>query len=490
MALSTHPSRTPAADLRAAAGRRLARRAEAAAEPAPGAEALELRTTRKAFIVMSITLPLLAAMVGFALQQRSAPTFPTPPVEPVLRGSVLAADGTILADGAAEDRHYPQGRLAGSLLGFTGAVQPDGRYGLEGLEYSLDAQLQAGTDVRITIDPTLQATAEMNLAETVTANQAANGSVVILQVGTGRILAAASYPSYDPNDWRDATRDQMLNRPFLQEYEPGSVMKPFVVAALMQSGKLRPDEIIDTPHSLRVGDKTFRDVAWHDPQLSVADVLRYSSNTGMIHLSWRFTPQELHDWLGRYGFGQDLAMGNVFTRSGLLNDWRDWVPQDQASNTIGQNVSVTPLQLAAAYSILAYDGVYVPPRLVEDDVLPEPHRVLAPEIAQSVRSMLIHVVEDGVPLAKVPGVTVAGKTGTADIFDRVTGTYPPDDYALSFAGMFPAEHPSVVLVVTLQKPRVNTSSTYVAAPLFGAIATEVVADWGLAPRGTQFADGN
>lgn len=487
MALSTHRSRT-SPDLRVPL-QRPAKRTSGAAADAPPTETLELRTTRKAFIVFCVTLPLLLAMVGFALQQRSAPTFPTPPVEATVRGRLLAADGTILADGPADDRHYPQGRLAGSLLGFTGSVQPDGRFGLEGLEYSLDARLQAGTDVRITLDPTLQAAAETNLAAAVEANQAANGSAVILQVGTGRILAAASYPSYDPNAWRSADREQMLNRPFLQEYEPGSVMKPFVIAALMQSGKLSPDEMIDTPHSLRVGDKTFRDVAWHDPQLSVPDVLRYSSNTGMIHLSWRFTPQELHDWLGRYGFGHDLAMSNVFTRSGLLNDWRNWVPQDQASNTIGQNISVTPLQLAAAYSILANDGVYVPPRLIDDDALPAPHRVLAPEIAQAVRSMLIHVVEDGVPLAKIPGITVAGKTGTADIFDRATGSYPQDDYALSFAGMFPAERPSVVLIVTMQKPRVNTSSTYVAAPLFSAIGTEVVAHWGLAPSGIALATG-
>ena len=459
-------------------------------DEAPVTEAApELRATRRGFIAFWITLPLLLALTGFVLQQRGVPTFPKLPLEAVVRGRVLASDGTILAEGPADARRYPQGTLAGTLLGFTGAVQPDGRFGLEGLEYSLDARLQAGEDVRLTIDPTLQATAEINLARSVEENQAANGSAVMVEVGTGRILAAASYPSYDPNAWRDADRDEMLNRPFLQEYEPGSVMKPFVIAALLQSGLLNSNELIDTPHSLRVGSKTFRDVAWHDPQLSVPDVLRYSSNTGMIHLSERFSPAELYGWLARYGFGHDLDMRTVFTRSGLLNNWCNWVPQDHASNTIGQNISVTPLQLAAAYTILADDGVYVPPRLVDGEALPEPHRVLAPEIAQAVRSMLIHVVQDGVTMAKIPGTTVAGKTGTADIFDRATGTYPPDDYALSFAGMFPAEHPRVVLIETMEKPRVNTSSTYVAAPLFSAIGTEAVAHWGIAPGEIAFADG-
>ena len=159
------------------------------------------------------------------------------------------------------------------------------------------------------------------------------------------------------------------------------------------------------------------------------------------------------------------------------------MPQDQASNTIGQNVSTTPLQLAAAYTVLAYDGVYVPPRLVDTEEVPPPHRILAPEIAQSVRSMLIHVVEaSSLRDAKIPGMSVAGKTGTADIFDRQLGRYTDGDYALTFAGMFPAEHPRVVMIVTVQKPKLNKTSTYVAAPLFRAIGSEVVAHCGAGAR--------
>ncbi len=449
----------------------------------------ELHLTRRGLLVVLLILPLLAALFGFAAQQRGAPEFPAPPVEKVVRGRILAADGTILADGAVEDRHYPQGTLAANLLGFTGAVQPDGRYGLEGLEYTMDARLQAGEDVHLTIDPTMQAAAETQLANTIRQYEAENGAAVILEVGTGRVLAAASFPTFDPNAWRSAQRPQMLDRAFVQEYEPGSVMKPFVVAALLQTGKLRPDEVIDTPPSIRVGDKTFHDVAYHDPRLDIPDILRYSSNSGMINLSWRFTPQELHDWLRRYGFGQAMDLHSTFTRSGLLNAWQKWVPQDQASNTIGQNVSTTPLQLAAAYTVLAYDGVYVPPRLVDTEEVPPPHRILAPEIAQSVRSMLIHVVEaSSLRDAKIPGMSVAGKTGTADIFDRQLGRYTDGDYALTFAGMFPAEHPRVVMIVTVQKPKLNKTSTYVAAPLFRAIGSEVVAHWGLAPGSVAFAE--
>jgi len=461
-----------------------------ALNPRKKGDPTELRFTRRGLMSVLLVLPLLAALFGFASQQRGAPSFPAPPADTPVRGKILASDGTVLAYGPANDRRYPQGTLAANLLGFTGAIQPDGRYGLEGLEYSLDRKLQAGRDVRLTIDPTLQAAAETNLKRVAEKNQAADGMAVILEVGTGRILAAASYPSFDPNHWRQASSNDMMDRPFAQEYEPGSVMKPFVVAGLIQDGLLNPNETIPAPMSVHVGAKTFRDVEWHKPELSIPDVLRYSSNVGMIHLTWRFTPQQLHGWLARYGFGQPLDLTSIYTTSGILNPWQNWVPQDQASNTIGQNVSTTAVQLAAAYSILADRGVYVPPRLVEGASLPAPHRVLDAHVADTVFKMLVHVVDaSDLKYSKVPGVSVAGKTGTADIYDRRLGTYPKGEYSITFAGVFPADHPRVVTIVTLQKPQVGSkTSTWVAAPLFRAIGSEVVAHWGLAPGSVALAD--
>jgi len=450
----------------------------------------ELRFRRRGLMSVLLTLPLLAALFGFASQQRGAPSFPAPPADQPVRGRIIASDGTVLAYGPASDRRYPEGTLAANLLGFTGKQQPDGRYGLEGLEYSLDKRLQNGQDVRLTIDPSLQAAAETNLKRVAEKNQAADGMAVILEVGTGRILAAASYPSFDPNHWRQASPQDMIDRPFAQEYEPGSVMKPFVVAGLIQDGLLSPDATVHAPMSVHVGDKTFHDVEWHPSTLSIPDVLRYSSNVGMIALTWRFTPKQLHDWLARYGFGQPLDLNSIYSTSGLLNPWQNWVPQDQASNTIGQNVSTTAVQLAAAYSILAHGGVYVPPRLVEGETLPPPHRVLSQKVADTVFKMLIHVVNaSALKYSKVPGVSVAGKTGTADIYDRRLGTYPKGEYSITFAGVFPADHPRVVTIVTLQKPQIGSkTSTWVAAPLFRAIASEVVAHWGMAPGSVALAD--
>ena len=442
----------------------------------------ELRLHRGWLLALLLTLPLAASLAGFAAVQRGAPAWPEALVELPARGSLLANDGTVLADGPAEARQYPHGSLAAPLLGFTGTVQPDGRYGLEGLEYTLDERLQLGEAVVLTIDPTLQAAAEAHLAESVVATEAANGVAVILEVGTGRVLAAASYPTFDANAWRGADRDAMQNRAFLQHYEPGSIIKPFVVAGLLESGRIAPDDRVESPMHLRVGNKTFRDVAQHDPVLSVADVLRYSSNSGTINLARRFESAELHAWLAAFGFGQDMPLRSTFTRRGQLNAWETWVPQDHATIAIGHSVATTALQMAAAYAIIANDGIYVSPRLVEDERVPPAHRVLSPEVAMTVRHMMHYTVEaSSLRHNRIPGVTMAGKTGTGDVFDLTANAYLPGDYTVSFAGMFPADRPEVVMVVYVQKPRTLTSSTLVAAPLFRAIGSEIVAHWGIAP---------
>src|SRR5690606_3994190 len=349
--------------------------------PTPGEAAApqELRLRRRWLVLPAVLLRLLAALAGFALERPAVAPLPPAPVEAVARGRILAADGTVLAEGANEARFYPQGALAAPVLGFTGALQADGRFGLEGLEYRFDGALQTGADVTLTIDPVLQSAAERHLAAAAEQHAAESGAAVVLEAGTGRVLAAASYPSFDPNAWQQAGREQMLNRPFQQVYEPGSVIKPLVVAAALDDGLLAPDETIEAPMTLRVGQKTFRDVAWHEPLLTVPDVLAYSSNSAMIHLGERFEHARLHHWLYRFGVGRDLDLTSAFTRSGILNDWHRWVPQDQAANTIGQNLSLTPLQLAAAYAVFANDGLYVPPVLVEGEEVPPPHRVLSPE---------------------------------------------------------------------------------------------------------------
>ena len=200
-----------------------------------------------------------------------------------------------------------------------------------------------------------------------------------------------------------------------------------------------------------------------------------------------------------FGFGRDVGLNAAYTRAGHINPWQNWVPQDHASATIGQSVSTTALQLAAAYSIFANDGVYVPPQLLEDEVTFEEHkdgtaptrtsavRVLSSQVAQTVKDMLVYTVENsGLSVAKIPGVEVAGKSGTADVFDNEKGEYIKAG-TLLFAGMFPADDPRVTAVVYLQKPKETSLSTYVAAPVFRAVGSETVALWGLPPKPGQVA---
>jgi cell division protein FtsI (penicillin-binding protein 3) len=438
-----------------------------------------LRLNRRPFVLICLFAPLVAALYGFVQQQSSTPFWPAEPREALVRGEIVASNGLILAEGPVEARRYPQGSLAAHIVGFSGARQDDGRYGLEGIELVMDARLQAGERIVLTIDPQLQSIAESKLANTIAAFEAENGAVVMIEAGTGRILAAASYPTYDPNFQASVSdRTAIVNKAFMHRFEPGSVMKTFVIAALLESGRLHASEIIEAPMTLRVGNNTFRDVAQHDPELSVWDILRYSSNSGMINMGRRFSDDELRAWLYHFGFGQDVGTPSIYSRPGLLRQ-TPWVPQDQASIIIGQSMSTTALQLAALYSIFANDGYFITPYLVEGDVTPAPREVISVETARLMRAMMQYTVEkSNIRHAMTAGVSVAGKTGTADIFDPNQGMYVKGDYTLTFAGMVPADEPKYTLVVTLQKPNMD-SSTYVAAPLFGDITSEATALWQL-----------
>lgn len=447
----------------------------------------ELRLRRKVLFLSLLMLPLLAALYGFASLQTALPQWPQALAESPRRGAILAADGTILAEGSVENRRYPQGTLAAHLVGFSGAVQPDGRYGLEGLELTLDSRLQRGETVTLTIDPTIQAVAQAELRAGVEAHQAQSGTVVMIEAGTGRILAAASYPEFDPNHQRELRdRSRITNRAFLEQLEPGSTFKSFVIAALIEAGRLSPDEVLTLERALRVGGQTFRDVIPHNLTLNVAEILRYSSNVAMIRLGQRFSAEELYDWLRRFGFGREVGLRHSFTRRGALNPWTSWVPQDQASVSIGQSLSTTTLQLAVAYSIFANDGMLVPPRLLEDEPWDNPQRVISTEVARAVREMLVFAVESSsARRAAVPGIPVAGKTGTANIFDAEQGRYLQGEFAVGFAGIFPADKPRVTMVIYLKRPKIGSLSVLVTTPIFHAIASETVALWGLPPQPTR-----
>jgi cell division protein FtsI (penicillin-binding protein 3) len=447
-----------------------------------------LRLRRRYLVLLLLIVPFALAFYGFFNSQKVSPNFPSIPVEAQERGRILSRDGTIFAEGSAEHRKYPQGTLGAHVVGFSGKLQKDGSYGLEGLELTKDTFLQTPNDLVITIDPNIQAIVQEELKKTVINFAAENGSVVVLETKTGRILAAASYPEFDPNNFRAVSNPEALsNSAFLKQYEPGSVMKPFVVASLLQGNKLRLDELIDTPMAIKVGDKKFQDVAKHGTQLNAWDILRYSSNSGMINMSMnRFSDEELEGWLRHIGFGNVVDTPSIYTRAGQL-DATPWWPQDQAARTIGQSVSTTTLQLTAMYNTFANDGLYITPYLVEGDQVPQPRRIFSEDVSATMQQMLEYVVKQNEHLyAIMPReLNIAGKTGTADVYDSRQGKYI-DDGTLSFAGFFPADDPTITMVVSLQilspRAREATMSSYVAAPLYATIAKNMSAL--LQPDGT------
>ena len=369
--------------------------------PVAAEEASELRLRKGPLFALCLGVPLVLALASFVGTGARTPNWPELLTEPAARGAILAADGTVLAEGDAALRRYPQGPLAAQLVGFSGAEQPDGSYGLEGLERKLETQLGAGKDVTLTLDPALQSVAQTELARAARLHGAKNGAVVMLEAGTGRVLASASYPEFDPNTQgtlSDEGRGAISNSPFVATVEPGSVMKPFVVAALLQAGRLRAREVLPVEPQLRVGDKTFTDVSAHEPRLEVKDILRYSSNVGMIKIGERFSSAELAAWYRRFGFGQRVDTAFAANEQGTINPPESWVPQDHASATIGQSLSATALQLAAAYSVFANDGRYVTPQVVEAAVGAETAKqVLDPAVAREVRDMLAYTVDNSGP---------------------------------------------------------------------------------------------
>ncbi|WP_272976409.1 peptidoglycan D,D-transpeptidase FtsI family protein [Deinococcus geothermalis] len=396
------------------------------------------------------------------------------------RGSIIAADGTVLARSVNGKRVYPQGQLAGQVVGMMGTTE-----GLEGLEAAYNRTLEGGKNLKLTLDPGIQAAAEAALAEAVPKHQGEYGSVVVLETRTGRILAAASYPPFDPNNWRAYSAETRRNRPFLDVFEPGSTVKGLVVAAALNEGLTTPNTRYDTPMRRYVGGRwgsTIGDAVPHPGSLTTWEVLRYSSNVGMSHIVEHFPAERMRGYLSRYGFGDYVDMPTVMTSTGQLQPLRKWDDLVRATNAFGQGMSSTTLQLAAAYNVLANDGLYVTPRLVEGEPAGERREVLRPETARTTRTMLQAVIEEGIPhQAGIKGYPLAGKTGTAQVSAGSKG-YASGLYDSVFAGFFPADAPRVTVAVMVHGAKVEYHGSQLAAPIYREIASAVISRWATPPR--------
>jgi cell division protein FtsI (penicillin-binding protein 3) len=356
----------------------------------------------------------------------------------------------------------------------------------------------AGGDVALTIDAALQADAERALAAAVERTGAKGGLVLAMDPHTGEVLSAAEYPGFDPNRFRRTPYSATRSSAFLDAMEPGSAMKAFLVAGALDRGAISAHEVFDTEGGrMRVPGKTITDK--HDyGMLEPAGVLQVSSNIGAVKIGYALGPRAHFEALRAFGFG--ISTRSLFPdeSSGLLRSWKEWRPVDHATISFGQGISVTPVQLAAAASAIANGGLLVRPRLIASRRVPggewQPtrvevvRRVIRQETAETLLGMLETVVtnEGTARAAALPGVRVAGKTGTAQKWETETGTYSQTKFRAWFIGIAPADDPRIVIVSELDEPKhpLHTGGA-AAAPLFAAVAPGQLAHRGIFLRGAE-----
>lgn len=390
-------------------------------------------------------------------------------------------------------RFYPQGAAMSQVLGFTN-IDDQGQEGLE-LEYNswlagspgnkqvlkdrlghiiadVDVLQQPveGKPLVLSIDSRIQYLAYETLENTVQEFNAGSGSVVVLNVKTGEILAMANVPSYNPNVRNKHVGPSYRNRAVTDVFEPGSTMKAFSIANALDSGKYTPETIIDTrPGWMMVDGNTIQDDADYGV-ISVTQVLQKSSNVGVAKMTLSLPPTSLWDLLNRVGFGERTQSGFPGEATGVLLQRRIWRPTDLATMSFGYGISVTALQLAHAYAIIADDGKKLPVTFIKLDQIPTGPQVLNKKIAKEMITMLTSVLktEGSGWRARVPGYTVAGKTGTAYIAGP--NGYYKNRYTASFVGIAPVSNPQVVVAVVVHDVRGRRHfGGQVAAPAFATI---------------------
>ena len=373
-------------------------------------------------------------------------------------------------------RFYPEAEVASHVVGFTN-VDDLGQEGLE-LAYNQwlsgtpgkkvvvkdrrgrvisnvrDLQEQKpGNNLALSINRRIQYLAYRELLEGVKKNLAASGSVVVLDIKTGEILAMVNEPSFNPNNRGHADVNALRNRAVTDVFEPGSTMKAFSVASAPDSGLFTPDTIIDTyPGWLRVGHNLVRDEHSKGP-MTVTQVLQVSSNVGVTKMVLAIPSDRLWSMLHRVGFGEETGVGFPGERSGSLVKRDNWPPFALATLAFGYGVSVTTLQLAHAYGTLANDGISIPLSLLKIDKAPEGKRVIDSHVANQMLTLLESVVTKGGTgeAASIPGYRVAGKTGTA----KMAGLhgYQKHHHISTFVGVAPASNPRLVVAVVMQDPQ-------------------------------------
>ena len=401
-------------------------------------------------------------------------------------------------------RSYPAGEIISQLLGLTN-IDEEGK---EGVELQYDASLRgipgvkrilkdkhnrhienikiikspkSGTDLTLSIDLRLQHIAHRALERAIIENKAYSGSVILVDAPRGEILAIANYPSYDNNETFSLNPDSMRNRAIIDMYEPGSSIKPFILARAIDSGLYDLASLIDTS-PVKIGSRTIRD-ARELGEVDLATVLMRSSNAGMSRIGLSLESDTLWEMMSDFGFGSYVTDGFPGESRGRLHHHTEWGEIGKATMSYGYGITVTPIQLAQAYSVIANNGLYTPLSL-RKGLFNESKRVINEDTAKTLLSMLEKVVEDGTSKkATVNGYRVGGKSGTAWKTSGAGG-YSTDRYRSIFAGIAPIDDPRLVAVVFIEEP---TGEFYyggdVAAPVFSEIISQSLQLLSIPPQG-------
>ncbi len=404
-------------------------------------------------------------------------------------------------------RYYPAGEAMAHVLGFTD-VDDVGREGIE-LAYQEHLagragsrrvikdrlgevvedgvslrQAKDGRDLVLALDSRIQNLAYGELRRAVESHRAKGGGIIVLDAGTGEVLALANLPSYNPNNRAQLAGAGVRNRAVTDAFEPGSTLKPFTIALALDTGRVAAATTIAVaPGSLTIGPAVIRD-AHPEKALTVEQVIQKSSNVGAAKIALELPRESMWGLFDDVGFGAAPQLGLPGEAIGKLRPYKTWRPVEQATMSYGHGISVSLVQLARAYTVFARDGDLVPLSLVKVDMPPPGRPVFSKRTADTVRRMLELAAQPGgtAPRARIMGYRVAGKTGTAH--KQANGAYVADKYRASFVGFAPASRPRLVIAVMLDEPSAGQHyGGVVAAPVFANVMAGALRILGVAPDG-------
>jgi cell division protein FtsI (penicillin-binding protein 3) len=398
----------------------------------------------------------------------------------------------------ASRRTYPQGEMAGQVIGVVGS---EGK-GLTGIEQGEQAALAGeegerrivtdalgeaikmetvkeasdGEDVQLTLDPVIQQETEKVLSRVGETYSPVGATAIVMDPQTSEILAMANWPPVDPGDLENISNEDLLNQATGLNYEPGSTFKAFTVSAALEEGLVTPTTEFTVPPEIEIGERIIKDAEEHGTEnLTVGQILSRSSNIGADLIGQKIGATKFSKWMETFGFGQQTGVQFPNEQIGIVPKLSEYSGATMGNLPMGQGAAVTPMQMVQGYTAIAHNGIERPPQLVKrigEEPVHEPkgHRVISAKTASEVREMLEGVLgpEGTASEVSVPGYTLAGKTGTAEVAED--GGYSETKYVASFIGMAPAMNPKFLAAVIVDQPEGEIYGGSVAAPAFGEIA--------------------